>query len=370
MAEKLLAYEVPDVSRIESPAVLIYWDRLMANVESMLRIAKKPQRLRPHCKTHKIREVARVLVDRGVTRHKAATFSEVEMLASAGAKDICLAYNVVGPNIRRTIECAEKFPQTRLSVLADDRRPIAELSVQALLARQTIGVWLDVDTGLRRSGVASLDDAVALYEQISGCEYLEPAGLHVYDGQNHQVDIDERRRAVDQVWRHTQRLREALAVRNLPVPAVVVGGTGSFPIFAGMDDPTIELSPGTVVIYDAGYAANFPDLPFTPAAALLTRVISRPASDRVTLDLGHKACAADPPLERRAIFPQLPDAQIVLHNEEHLVITTKSAAGFSPGDAMLAIPWHVCPTIALHRQVHIVKDGQVTGQWVVAARDR
>jgi D-serine deaminase-like pyridoxal phosphate-dependent protein len=99
-------------------------------------------------------------------------------------------------------------------------------------------------------------------------------------------------------------------------------------------------------------------------------VISRPTPDRVTFDLGYKAVASDPPAGRRLTIPDLPDAEQVLQNEEHLVVKTAEAERFQPGDEILAVPRHVCPTIALHRAVYVVSGGQVTDQWAVVARDR
>jgi D-serine deaminase-like pyridoxal phosphate-dependent protein len=157
---------------------------------------------------------------------------------------------------------------------------------------------------------------------------------------------------------------------GLPVSKVVAGGTGTFPVYAAMSDPELELSPGTPVFYDAGYRECFPDLPFQVAAMLLTRVVSRPAADLVTFDLGYKACASDPPAGRRLVFPEIPDAREIRQNEEHLVIQTSLAERFGPGDAQLAIPRHICPTVALHRQVQVVSGGCVIGCWEVAARDR
>jgi D-serine deaminase-like pyridoxal phosphate-dependent protein len=150
----------------------------------------------------------------------------------------------------------------------------------------------------------------------------------------------------------------------------VAGGTGSFPIFAELDDPVIELSPGTLLFHDWGYSQTFPDLHFTPAAAVLTRVVSRPTSDRVTFDLGYKAVASDPPAGNRLMFPELPDAKAVLQNEEHLVIETTEANRFQPGDELLAIPRHICPTCALHKEAYVVENERVVGKWTVAARDR
>jgi D-serine deaminase-like pyridoxal phosphate-dependent protein len=114
----------------------------------------------------------------------------------------------------------------------------------------------------------------------------------------------------------------------------------------------------------------FPDLRFTPAALLLTRVISRPTANRITLDLGYKAVASDPPAGNRLLFPDLPDAHAVLQNEEHLVLETSRAEEFRPGNELLAIPKHVCPTSALHKQAFVVSGGRVVDRWSVDARDR
>jgi D-serine deaminase-like pyridoxal phosphate-dependent protein len=109
---------------------------------------------------------------------------------------------------------------------------------------------------------------------------------------------------------------------------------------------------------------------FTPAAVLLTRVVSRPAADRLTLDLGTKSVATDPPVGRRLVIPELPDAQQVVHNEEHLVLETPRAKDFTPGDALMAIPRHICPTVALHKDVYVISEGRLVDRWPVTARDR
>jgi D-serine deaminase-like pyridoxal phosphate-dependent protein len=199
---------------------------------------------------------------------------------------------------------------------------------------------------------------------------VNPGGIHLYDGQNHQSDVERRRAAVLAGWERVAELRDRLVQRGLPVPRLVCGGTGSFPIFAELNDPAVELSPGTCVFHDWGYGQMFPDLKFTPAALLLTRVISRPTADRVTLDLGYKAVASDPPAGNRLNFPDLPDARAVLQNEEHLVLETERASEFQPGDVLFAVPRHVCPTSALHKQVYVIRGGQLIGRWTVSARDR
>jgi D-serine deaminase-like pyridoxal phosphate-dependent protein len=123
------------------------------------------------------------------------------------------------------------------------------------------------------------------------------------------------------------------------------------------------------VFWDAGYTINLPDMPFVPAIVVLTRVISRPAPDRLCLDVGHKAIASENPHPRVVIFG-LEEARAVGHSEEHLVLETDRAADFPVGSVLYGIPWHVCPTVALHDEAVVVRDGHAGERWQVVARAR
>ncbi len=363
-------YSIADTSGIFSPGLIIFRDLVEKNLDEMVRVAGSAARLRPHCKTHKMREITQMELARGINKHKCATIAEAEMLAEAGAQDIFLAYNPVGPNIGRVVRLLQQYPGVHFAVTGDAAAPIAALGDAAASAGKLVSVLLDIDCGQHRTGVPAGPAARKLYEQIAGMKGVVPGGFHVYDGHNHQTDPNQRRAAVIAAWDPAASLRDELVSSGLPVPRIIVGGTGSFPVFAAIDDPTIELSPGTIIFFDWGYREVFPDLKFTPAAMLLTRVVSRPTSDRVTFDLGYKAVASDPPAGNRLMFPDLPDAKAVLQNEEHLVIETREAGRFQPGDELLAIPRHICPTCALHQQVYVVSGGRMVGTWKVAARDR
>jgi len=363
-------YQIDDTSQIISPGMIIFKDLLEDNLRKMVELVGDPSRLRPHCKTHKMREVIELELALGILKHKAATFAEAEMLADVGVKDICLAYNLVGPNIARAVEFRKRWPDVAFQVTADHPMPIEQLGAAMSAADVEIEVLLDLNTGQNRTGVEAGEAAVELYQMIANTPGLIAAGLHVYDGQNHQVDFQEREAAVLAVWNDVSRLRDQLITEGLAVPRIVAGATGSFSIFAGIDDLDIEVCPGTCVFHDVGYGQLFPDLKFTPAALVLTRVISRPGPDRITLDLGYKSIASDPAMEDRGHFPDLPDAKAVLQNEEHLVVMTQRANEFQPGDELLAIPRHVCPTSALHKSVTVVSGGKVVDHWNVAARDR
>ena len=363
-------YHIADTSQIITPALVVFRELLEDNLRRMVEIAKRPERLRPHCKTHKTREIARMELELGIVKHKCATFAEAEMLASVGIKDIFLAYNLVGPNVRRAVEFVKQFPDVTLSVTADHPRGIASLGEAMDTAGRRIDVLLDIDVGQHRTGVPVGSHAAELYRQIAATRGLKPGGFHVYDGHQHQLSRDDRRVAVLAEFDKVRGFRDNLVASGQSVPRMVCGGTASFPIYAEIDDPTIELSPGTCVLNDVGYSEHFPDLVFPPAAVMLTRVVSRPAANRITLDLGYKAVASDPPAGQRVMFPDLPDAKQVLQNEEHLVLETSRANEFQPGDELLAIPRHVCPTCALHRAIFVIAGGELVDQWEIASRDR
>lgn len=363
-------YRIEDTREIISPALVLYQDLLEANLRRMVAIARDPARLRPHAKTHKMPQVARRELAHGIVKHKCATFAEAEMLAGAGVGDILLSYNLVGPNVGRAVEFRRRFPRATLRVQADHPGPVAELGRAMAAAGQTIDVLLDLDVGQHRTGVIAGPVAKELYRTIASTPGLTAGGLNVYDGHQHQKSRDERAQAVEAEWKKVVAFRDELVASGLAVPRIVCGGTGSFPIYAEKNDPTIELSPGTCVFNDSGYSEGFPDLEFQPAVAILTRVISRPSADRVTLDLGYKAVASDPPAGQRLTLPDLPEAEQVLQNEEHLVVRTPRAGEFQPGDELYAIPHHICPSVALHKQVYVVADGKVIDRWEVVARDR
>jgi D-serine deaminase-like pyridoxal phosphate-dependent protein len=365
------AYQVKDTSAVFSPALLFYKDVIRKNIAAAVAMVGDPARLRPHVKTHKTREIVGLEKEAGITKHKCSTPAEAEMLAQCDVHDVFLAYNPVGPNCERIAKLVAKYPECRFSVTADHPAAIGALS-QALVAKgQTLDVLLDLDVGQHRTGVAVGREAVALYELIAKSPGLRAGGLQVYDGHNHQVSLAERESAVLQLVEPVLQLRRTLEARGLPVPRIVCGGTPTFPIFAGLDFPGLECSPGTFVLHDGGYGSKYADLAgFMPAALLLTRVMSRPTPDRVTFDLGYKAVASDPPAGKRLALLDVGEYEAVLQNEEHLVIETPNADRFKPGDEVFAIPTHVCPTCSMHQKAYVVENAQVTGTWEIVARDR
>ncbi len=369
-SSQLPDHAIADVSELQSPGLLVFLDLVQYNLDRVLELVGGPDHWRPHCKTHKTREVIQLQLQRGITRHKCATIAEAELLASSGVRDILIAYPLVGPNQIRLGKLLDKFPDVWFMTLADHPALVQSLSDMATKFRHTLGVMLDLDSGMGRTGIPLNRQAIELYEMIATSAGLEPAGLHWYDGHHRQSDLSERRTAVLTGWQQLTRFRDQLLMSGLPVPRIVTGGSGSFAILAETGEPDLELSPGTTTFWDADMAERFPEVGLKIAAGIVTRVISIGAPDRLTLDVGHKACAADQPAGHRLYFPTIPTAREMQHSEEHLVLSVDNAQQFQLGDALLAFPRHVCPTFAVHQSVTVIEQGHVTSTWQVAARNR
>jgi D-serine deaminase-like pyridoxal phosphate-dependent protein len=360
-------YAIANEADVASPALLVYPDRIVANIDRMIALTGGAERLRPHVKTHKLPEVVRMQIDRGIGKFKAATIAEAEMTAAAGAADVLLAYPAVGPTATRLCRLAMLFPRTRFRALADCDAGIDELARAAAAAGITLDVLLDLDVGQHRTGIAPGPEAARLYRRLATTPGLAAAGLHAYDGHLHDPDHARLVAAAEAAFAPVWRLRDELIAGGLPVPRIVASGTPTFPILAARGD--VEVGVGTTLLWDAGQPVTSPDLDFLHAAVLLVRVVSRPVPGRLCLDLGHKAVASEMPQSRVTIFG-LEDAACVVHNEEHMVLETPRAEAFPVGSVLYALPRHVCPTVALHEEVLVVRDGVVADRWHVAARRR
>src|SRR6266508_326544 len=140
-------FHVANKADIPTPALLVYPDRIQANIRRMVATAGCVESLRPHMKTHKMPEVIRMQVEQGITRFKCATIAEAEMTAAAGAEDVLLAYQPVGPNVARFLELAARFPSVRFSCAADNPASVGDLSDAAARSSTHFEVLLDLDVG-------------------------------------------------------------------------------------------------------------------------------------------------------------------------------------------------------------------------------
>lgn len=362
-------YDITDTRALESPALVIYYDRLVDNIRRLKKMVGDDSRIRPHVKTSKMPEVCRLLLQHYITRFKCATIAEAEMLAQINAPDVLLAYPLIGPDLERWLQLLQRYPKTQFSCLISDINNAMALNSRARPAGCTLKVYIDIDSGMHRTGVVP-EQAEALFRAASQLKHLEIVGLHVYDGHLKIEDPVQRQKQSDLEFAPIEVLLHTLGrIKGMPLKLVI----GSSPSFSThIHRSGAELSPGTFVFWDLGYATHFADLPFKPAALVITRVIDVLANKTCTLDMGTKAIASEMPFPR-AQFVNCPDLEAVFQSEEHLNVRLSVNSGMALpkiGDLLYALPYHICPTVALYDHVWVVRDGKVTDQWQVQARKR
>ena len=352
---------------ILTPAMVLSPSEIADNIQVMIAIAGKAKRLRPHIKTHKLPAIIKMQVNAGIEKFKCATLAEMKMLADLGVKDILLAYPLVGEAaIGQFFLIAKKYPDVTFSVLADNEAAIQQLNEGAKMDGMKLRVFLDIDNGMHRTGVAP-DRAFDLYAKLVASESLESGGLHVYDGHIRDSDFIQRKKRCDEDYEQVQKLIDRINETGYPLGEIICGGSVSFPVHALYPERT--LSPGTCLLWDYKYASLYSDMNFKFGALFTTRVISKTGPDLLTLDAGHKAIASEMS-DVRVHFFDIGEYERVVHSEEHLVIRTPQADQYEVGDLIYGVPAHICPTMALHEYVYVAEDGKVEDKWQVAARSR
>jgi D-threonine aldolase len=265
----------------------------------------------------------------------------------------------------RLIELIQKFPSTLFGCLVDNLDSASYLSEQAEKKGLKISVYIDLNVGMNRTGILP-EDATGLFASCLNLKGIEIKGLHAYDGHLRDTDLEIRTVKCNEGFNKAEVLKRQIEKQFGKSLIMIAGGTPSFPIHAQRQD--VECSPGTFIFWDKGYQQLLPEQPFLFAALMVTRVISKPTEDTITVDLGHKAIASENPLTNRVYFLNATAVEPIGQSEEHLVLKTNST--FQVGDVFYGVPHHICPTVALHETMAVVENHRVTGSWNVVSRKR
>jgi len=256
-------YQIDHVEQIDSPALVVYPERISANIELAKTITGNVDRLRPHVKTNKMKEVCLLMMQAGISKFKCATIAEAEMLALCGAPDVLLAYQPVGIKISRLIKLVKVYPESRFSCVVDDIGNASDVNSRCRNENVTLDVFIDLNVGMNRTGIHP-NMAADLAKAIQSLENIRLVGLHGYDGHVHEKEMVQRRTEADVAYRTIDDVsREVQHLFSYPLK-IIVGGSPAFPIHAHRTN--CECSPGTFVFWDWGYKLNFPDMPFDYAA--------------------------------------------------------------------------------------------------------
>ena len=356
-------FEIKNINELDSPALVVFPERVKHNIQRAVDMIGDVSRLRPHIKTNKSPDVTRLMLKAGITKFKCATIAEAEMLAQCNAPDVLLAYQPLGPKLHRFISLIKKYPSTKFSCLTDNIVAANEQATGFNSNNLTVSVFIDLNVGMNRTGIFPGEKAIELAKHCLTLKGITLAGLHAYDGHIRDVDFEIKKRKCDEAFAAVEKLNE-----RLKLPVIVMGGSPAFSVHCQRKN--IECSPGTFVYWDKGYSDLCPEQKFLPAIVLVTRIISLPSANKICTDLGHKSVAAENEITRRVFFLNAEGLKPVGQSEEHLVLETNEGHSYKIGDIFYGLPYHVCPTVALYDSVHTIEKGLVTGEWKNIARDR
>jgi len=365
--EKPKWWELTDTENIISPSLLIYPDRIERNIRTMVSMVGGTINLRPHIKTHKTAEIIKMQMKAGITKFKCATIAEAELLAICEATDVLLAMQLVGANMERFFALMDKYPNSSFSALVDTPSTLNQFSAKAQSKGVSVNLWLDINNGMNRTGIIPDENAVALFQKMDADTNISAMGLHVYDGHLRNPDYEERKQSCDSAFQAVLNLKKKLENTGIEVKSIVAGGSPTFPFHAKRQG--VEASPGTTLLWDAGYGSLFPEMKFLPAAVLMTRIISKPSKKILCLDLGHKSIAPEMSFPRMQ-FLDMEGIEQIGQSEEHLVLKCENWNDYEVGDICYAIPKHICPTVAKYEYLQVVNNAKVIETWVVAARNQ
>jgi D-serine deaminase-like pyridoxal phosphate-dependent protein len=362
---------------LETPHLLIDGAKLDRNIEKMAGIAReRGVKLRPHVKTHKIPMIAGRQLGSGAAGITVAKVSEAEVMADGGIRDIFIAYPLVTESkIRRAIGLSRGG--VRLVVGVDSFEGGRRLSRVAALEDHELEVRLEVDTGLRRTGVP-FDEAVELAAEIISLENLRLGGIFTYRGavlEDGVPTLDLKQAGLEE-GKLMASLADRMRDRGIEVEEVSLGSTPTAG-YAGEVEGVTEIRPGTYVFYDRMQARLGTCSLEECAASVVATVVSRPSEDRAIIDGGSKTFATDVPpgtrplnLEGFGHIVGYPDAVLERLTEEHGMLRVRSEHDLGVGDIVQIIPNHVCSTVNLHNEGYLVDEDGVAERIEVSARGK
>lgn len=342
-----------NVYDLETPSVLIDLERMERNITRVQALCSESGvALRPHIKTHKIPDIARMQVEAGAVGIACQKVSEAEVFAEAGLNDILIPYNIIGA--RKTARLADLALYNRVTVAADNLTVVDGLADAAAQLDIRLRVIVELATEIERAG-ASVDDAVRLAQAIEANEHLHFAGVMVYPSYPAVRPI-------------LQEALEKLHHDGIGVDMVSGGGTGA--VLNARDVPELtEVRVGTYVFNDWTTVSQGWCTLDDCAMIVRTTVVSRPTDGRVILDSGSKTLSSDVFEGGYGYILEYPEARIYKLNEEHGYVDV-SACEDKPevGEIVSIIPVHACVVTNLHNAVYGVRGALVEVEWRVAAR--
>lgn len=358
---------------LDTPALVVHEEILKRNVDQMGEYARsKGIQLRPHFKTHKTAEVARMQQASGAIGITCAKLGEAEALVEAGVfDDFFIANQLVGP--KKMERLVRLMDQVRMRVAVDSVAGAQGLQDAIAAAGKSLDVIIELNTGQNRAGVLP-DEVLPLAKTIrADMPNLRVIGLMTHEGHAGKAESNEELHDVSlDAGGKMVATAELLREHGFDLTTVSVGSTPAAFETTTVDGVT-EMRPGTYVFQDNTIFRFGTIGPDDCALRILATVTSRPAPDRALIDAGSKVLTTEPSQWRDGFgyIVEYPDAEIMSLSEEHgWLRLPASAQGIQIGEKIEIIPNHVCPTVNLTDELYVIRNGELVETWTVIGRGR
>ena len=343
-----------------TPALVLDIDAAQRNIDRMASELKQLGKatIRPHYKTHKSPDLARRQLQAGAVGLSMATVWEAAVLAAAGMDDLFVVNTVAHPAKLRTL--AELARDHRILVAVDEAPNAAAHSAAAVAAGSTLGIMVEVDTGMDRCGVDTAEGCLALARRVMELPGLSFEGITGYEGHcSLTPDSDLRHERQREAMAFFTGVADLLETHGIPCKIRSAGGIATWRWTAGYPGMT-EIQAGTYVVMDNFHGKMVPG--FEHSLTIQATVISR-QSGKVIIDAGNKS-VADPA-----------DVTIVGHDltvfrfdEEHGIFTVADGSPLVVGDAVALVPGYSPSTVNWYDAYHVVHDDVVVDIWPIIPR--
>ncbi len=361
---------------IDTPQVVVFKEILLQNIRDMQKFADESNvKLRPHIKSHKIPEIAKIQIDEGARGITVSKLGEAQAMINSGVDDVFIAYEIVGETkINRLIELTRK---ARVCVAVDSLENASELNRAFAAKGLTLDVLLEIDVGLKRCGVKPSQDAIQLAKQITKLPNLNLKGIFTHAGQVYgALSYDEVVEIGRKEGETMVNLAKQMKKEGIELKEISVGSTPTAKI-SGKVKGITEIRPGNYVFYDAIQMG----LGIVSARACSLRVVSTvisiPAKNRAVIDAGSKTLALDKGAHGVSVVSGFgyirgyESLTITRLSEEHGIIEGTSTKDLLHiGHRIEIIPNHACPVINLTDEVAVIDGGEVKGFWKVLGRGK
>jgi D-serine deaminase-like pyridoxal phosphate-dependent protein len=346
------------LEEVDTPALVLDLDAFESNLATLSRAVGSRVRVRAHAKTHKCPEIALRQIAAGAVGVCCQKVSEAEALVEGGVKDVLVSNEIVGaPKIARLAELSKR---ARVGVCVDHAENLRALKASGA----SLDVYIELEVGMARCGIAPGEPALALARQISG--NLRFGGLQAYHGRaQHVRSMADRKASIERAAEAVRLTKRRLKEESIDCPIVTGAGSGTF-MFEVESGAWDEIQPGSYVFMDADYARNEWAAPlprFRHALFVLATVMSRPRPAVAIVDAGLKASSVDSGMpgvwERSGLT-------YTHASDEHGWVEGSPAPAL--GEKLLLVPGHCDPTVNLYDWYICTRNGFVEDIWPINAR--